>query len=181
MLRMSAEEMATISANRIRAYAAASLYLLTILFVNIAFTKLPVVHTPLGIVPTMAFFVGLVFIMRDYTQRYAGHYVLIAMWLGLALSVVLADPRIALVSGAAFIVSELIDWAVYTVTKKPFQHRVLISSAIAIPVDSALFLFGIGMGNPGSIIAMSLSKFAASLLLYFIYQTMEGRNARRGS
>jgi uncharacterized PurR-regulated membrane protein YhhQ (DUF165 family) len=153
-------------------------YLLMIVAVNVGFAYLPVIHTLLGPVPLMAFFVGLVFILRDYAQRYAGHNVLIVMWLGLGLSVVLADPMIAFASGLAFIVSELADWGVYTVTKKPFQHRVLISSAIAVPLDSLCFLWGIGMASWGGILAMSLSKFAASLLLYSVYHTMEASNDR---
>lgn len=44
-------------------------YLLMVVFVNLGFSYLPIVTTPLGPVPLMAFFVGCVFVLRDYAQR----------------------------------------------------------------------------------------------------------------
>lgn len=154
------------------------LYLLSIVGVNMGFEHLPIIETKLGPVPAMAFFVGLVFIFRDYAQRYAGHWVLLAMGLGVVLSAAMANPAIAMASAAAFTVGELVDWAVYSATRKPFHQRMIISSACAVPIDSSVFLLGIGVASFGSIAVMSLSKFAVSLVLYSIYKAMEAEDAR---
>lgn len=145
-------------------------YLVMIVFVNLGFSYLPMLDTPLGLVPSMAFFVGLVFILRDYAQRSAGHHVLWAIGIGCVISWLLGDPRVVYASVASFAISELLDYLIFTITKKPFHQRVLISSAVAVPVDSFIFLGMIGIVNPGSIAAMSISKFVASGVLWVIYE-----------
>ncbi len=52
--------------------------------------------------------------------------------------------RFALASALAFLVSESIDWLIYSLTHRPFADRVLISVAFSAPVDTACFLF---LGN----------------------------------
>lgn len=145
-------------------------YLAMVVFVNLGFSYLPTLGTPLGPIPAMAFFVGLVFVLRDYAQRAAGHHVLWAILVACGISWVLGDPVVVYASVASFAVSELLDYAIFTITKKPFHQRVAISSLIAVPVDSALFLTLIGYASWGSILAMSLSKFAASAILYAVYE-----------
>lgn len=145
-------------------------YLAMVVFVNLGFSYLPTLGTPLGPIPAMAFFVGLVFVLRDYAQRAAGHHVLWAIFVACGISWVLGDPVVVYASVASFAVSELLDYAIFTITKKPFHQRVAISSLIAVPVDSALFLTLIGYASWGSILAMSLSKFAASAILYAVYE-----------
>jgi len=145
-------------------------YLAMVVFVNLGFSYLPTLGTPLGPIPAMAFFVGLVFVLRDYAQRAAGHHVLWAILGACGISWVLGDPVVVYASVASFAVSELLDYAIFTITKKPFHQRVAISSLIAVPVDSALFLTLIGYASWGSILAMSLSKFAASAILYAVYE-----------
>ena len=146
-------------------------YLLMVVFVNLGFSYLPIVTTPLGPVPLMAFFVGCVFVLRDYAQRSAGHNVLWAIALECLISWWLGDPVVVVASVTSFAVSELLDYTIFTITKKPFHQRVVISSFIAVPVDSFIFLHMIGFASWGSIIAMSLSKFAASAVLYVIYES----------
>lgn len=145
-------------------------YLLMVVFINLGFSYLPMIDTLLGMVPAMAFFVGVVFILRDYAQRSAGHHVLWAIFVACIISWLLGDPRVVYASVASFAVSELLDYLIFTITKKPFHQRVVISSAVAIPVDSFIFLGMIGFANPGSIAAMSISKFAASGVLWLIYE-----------
>ena len=145
-------------------------YLAMVVFVNLGFSYLPTLSTPLGPIPAMALFVGLVFVLRDYAQRAAGHHVLWAILVACGISWVLGDPVVVYASVASFAVSEMLDYAIFTITKKPFHQRVAISSLIAVPVDSALFLTLIGYASWCSIIAMSVSKFAASAVLYVIYE-----------
>ena len=145
-------------------------YLAMVVFVNLGFSYLPTLSTPLGPVPAMALFVGLVFVLRDYAQRAAGHHVLWAIFVACVISYLLGDPVVVYASVASFAVSEMLDYAIFTITKKPFHQRVAISSLIAVPVDSALFLTLIGYASWGSILAMSLSKFLASAILYAVYE-----------
>lgn len=148
-------------------------YLALIVFVNLGFSYLPMVPTVLGDVPAMAFFVGGVFVLRDYAQRAAGHHVLWAMVLGCIISYAFGDPHVVYASVAAFAISELADYLLFTITKKPFYKRVLISSVIAVPLDSIVFLWLIGVVNPAAMFAMTLSKLAASIILYLIYEYKE--------
>ncbi|WLY87258.1 hypothetical protein [Vibrio phage vB_VibM_83AMN] len=144
-------------------------YLIVIVAVNLGFSYLPMINTPLGVVPLMSLFVGLVFILRDYAQRSAKHKVLWAMAIGCVLSWLFGEPGVVYASVTAFACSELMDWLIYSITKKPFHKRVLISSLCSVPVDSIVFLGMIGVFNPGAMLAMSLSKFTASGILWIIY------------
>lgn len=85
---------------------------------------------------------GLVFVFRDFVQRRMGHKVLIVMALAIAWSFFYAWPVIALASGIAFAISEITDWLIFTLTKYRLSTRILLSSAIAAPVDTTIFLYG---------------------------------------
>ena len=85
---------------------------------------------------------GLVFVFRDFVQRRMGQKVLIVMALAIAWSFYYAWPVIALASGIAFAVSEMADWALYTFTKYRLSTRILLSSALASPIDTSIFLYG---------------------------------------
>ena len=64
------------------------------------------------------------------------------MALAIAWSFFYAWPVIALASGIAFAISELTDWLIFTFTKYRLSTRILLSSAIAAPVDTTIFLYG---------------------------------------
>ncbi|MGA8115672.1 MAG: VUT family protein [Actinocatenispora sp.] len=93
-------------------------------------------------IPAGAFFAGLAFTVRDLLQKAVGtRTTLLAIAVGAALSGLVAEPRIALASAAAFALSELVDLAVYT----PLRHRsqiaaVGLSNTLGLLVDSLLFL-----------------------------------------
>lgn len=141
-------------------------YIASVVAVNIGFSYVPPIATPLGMFAPMALFVGAIFIIRDYAQRASGHFVLVGMLIGSVVSYLLADPYVAVASAAAFAVSELIDWVVYTVLKRPFHQRVMISSLFSVPVDTAVFLLGIGFMHLGTFVIMVLSKLVAVGLVY---------------
>lgn len=146
------------------------LYVALILVVNVGFSVVPPIMTPLGLFAPMAIFVGFIFVMRDFAQRSAGHWVLLAMVVGTALSYVLASPYVALASAAAFAVSELVDWGVYTASRKPFHQRILISSIIATPIDTLVFLYGISAFSFGTFCIMIASKMIAALVIWAMYR-----------
>lgn len=84
--------------------------------------------------------VGSVLVLRDYAQRVWGHGCLLLMAIAALLSYLLGSPEVALASATAFAVSETMDWLVYSLTRRPFADRVLLSTCASAPVDSAVFL-----------------------------------------
>ncbi|MGC6500684.1 MAG: hypothetical protein ACON4C_10855 [Henriciella sp.] len=102
---------------------------------------------------------GLVFVFRDFVQRNMGQKVLIVMGLGIAWAFYYAWPVIALASGIAFAVSELADWALYTFTRYRLSTRILLSSALAAPIDTTIFLFGADLA-----VQMQLGEPAGTML-----------------
>lgn len=143
-------------------------YILSIVVVNWLFIALPVIETPLGVWPPASLIVGFVLILRDLAQRQVGHYVLIAMLAAGGITYFMVDPAVAVASVAAFLVSETADWIVYTATKRPLRDRILASSAVSAPLDSAVFLGIIGILTPASFILQSLSKLAGAILVWLI-------------
>ena len=92
--------------------------------------------------PSGVLMIGAALVLRDIVQRLLGPvWALVAIAAGTALSLLLAPPALVLASGAAFLLSELADFAVFT----PLQRRrlllaVLASSAVGLVVDSIVFL-----------------------------------------
>ncbi len=93
--------------------------------------------------PSGVLMIGLALVLRDLVQRRLGRSVAItAIVAGAALSGAVAPPPLIVASAAAFLLSELADFAVYT----PLQSRglvlaVLASSVVGLVVDSVLFLW----------------------------------------
>jgi uncharacterized PurR-regulated membrane protein YhhQ (DUF165 family) len=85
---------------------------------------------------------GFVFVVRDFVQREMNHRVLILMALAIGWSFYYSWPVIALASAIAFGISESADWAIYTFTKYRLSTRILLSSVVAAPVDTTVFLYG---------------------------------------
>ena len=142
-------------------------YIAAIVLVNWAFSVTPVLTLPGGeVFPPVALLVGFVFILRDLAQRAVGHRVLWAMLIGTVLSYLLAEPYVAFASALAFAASELIDWSVYSATKRPIVDRILWSSAASTPVDTAIFLGLIGALSSLSFFAMAFSKMVGALVVY---------------
>lgn len=92
-------------------------------------------------VPAGTLFAGLAFTLRDLTQDTLGRaWTVGAVLVGAVLSA-LASPQFALASGAAFLVSELADFAVYTPLRtRHFLRAVLLSNTVGLVLDSVLFL-----------------------------------------
>ena len=143
-------------------YKMTAAYIVAIVLVNIGFVYVPLVPVGGEMFPPMSLVVGVVFILRDYSQREIGHHVLAAMGIGAALSYLMADPYVALASLVAFLISELVDWYVYTFTGRPLGQRILLSSAISTPIDSAVFLEMIGHFSWFGFALMTAAKMLAA-------------------
>ena len=93
--------------------------------------------------PSGVLMIGLALVLRDMTQRRLGlGWAVAAIIGGAVLSILVAPPALVVASGAAFLLSELADFAVYT----PLQRRrlilaVLASSMVGLVIDSAVFLY----------------------------------------
>ena len=92
--------------------------------------------------PSGVLMVGLALVLRDLVQRRLGaKFALAAIAVGTIISAAIAPPALVLASAAAFLLSELADFAIYT----PLQRRRLVlavfaSSATGLVVDSIVFL-----------------------------------------
>lgn len=157
------------------------LYIFSIYVVNLGFSVVPPVDLGFGLFSPMAVVVGFIFVIRDYAQRSVGHLVLLGMVIGCVISYLMADPFVAIASAASFFVSEIVDWLNYTLLKKPFYERVLISSIIATPIDTAIFLYLIDLTQPLTFVMMVVCKLLAAILIYYIGTNKikkERKNAR---
>jgi len=158
----------------IAAYKSTLLYIALIVAVNYGFSVVPLVKLPDGTMwPPMSLVVGFIFVVRDFAQREIGHKVLLAMLVGAALSYVMASPYVAIASTAAFLVSELVDWLVYSLTKRPLSQRILYSSLLATPLDSAVFLYGIGAFSWAGVLAMTASKLIGAAIVWWLIRRRE--------
>ena len=152
----------------------ALLYIATIVLVNCAFSVVPVFFLPGGEAwSPVALVVGFIFVIRDYAQREIGHLVLPATLLGGLIRWLMASPAIALASVCAFLTGELVDWAVYTFTKRPFSQRFLLSSALSTPIDSAVYLAMVGIFSFSSVLMMTLSKMVGAFIVFYLARRRE--------
>ncbi|MDR2825715.1 MAG: VUT family protein [Deltaproteobacteria bacterium] len=160
----------------------ALLYIFTIVLVNYAFTIVPIFFLPGGEAwSPVALVVGFIFVIRDFAQKEIGHNVLLAMLMGGVISWFMADPTLAMASICAFLVGELLDWTVYSFTRKPFSQRVLLSSLLGAPLDSAVFMLMIGLFSIPSVVMMTISKLLGALLVFFLAQRREKREQLAGA
>ena len=145
---------------------ATALYVGLMPLINWSFSAVPLIPLPLiGPYQPLAIVTGFVLVVRDFAQREIGHWVLAAMLAGLLFSTMTTPLSIVVASGAAFLISETADWAVYTFTKRPLSQRILMSSAIGAPLDSTVFLFGANIARPGSLAPGTLVTSIVSKLL----------------
>lgn len=118
-------------------------YLATVFAANWAIQRYGLVPVGFGLkAPAGVYFAGLAFTLRDLTQRMLGRAAVVAAILvGAALSAVVA-PRYALASGAAFLLSELADFSVYTpLEERGWIRAVAASNVVGLLVDSVVFLW----------------------------------------
>lgn len=132
--------------------AALLLFLASVPFANWLIQHVGTVCVPSGpclvpvapglMAPSGVLAAGAALVLRDVVQRCLGPaWGVGAIVLGAVLSVLIAPPSLVLASGAAFLLSEFADFAVYT----PLQRRglvlaVLASSLAGLVVDSLVFL-----------------------------------------
>ena len=144
---------------------------LTIVGANWAIARFGMVPVWFGLMaPAGVYFAGLAFTFRDLVHDTLGRWgALGAIAAGAALSWAI-DPRFAVASGAAFLFSELADFAVYApLRKRHWLGAVAASNAVGLVVDSALFLtlaFGSLQFLAGQVVGKAWMTGLAVLLLW---------------
>jgi len=128
----------------------------------------------------LAVVTGLVLVVRDFAQREIGNRVLIAMLVGLAFSTMTSWVVVVLASGAAFLISELVDWAVYSFTKRPLSQRIMLSSIASAPLDQVVFIYLASFVVPGifawgTVITGILSKLVGAAIVAALVARRESR------
>ena len=128
--------------------------------------------------PSGVIMVGLALVLRDLVQRRLGKlWALGAIVAGALLSALIAPRALVLASGAAFLVSELADFAVYTpLQKKRLVLAVFMSGVVGLVVDSILFLqlaFGSLDYLSGQIIGKTWMIVLALPIIWWIRQRDE--------
>lgn len=105
---------------------------------HFGFWRVPI----LGPVASGVIWVGLAFVLRDVTQLILGkRWAIGAIAVGSVLSWFLAAPRLAVASGVAFAVSEVMDAAIYTpLADRMFLRAVIVSGWAGSFIDSTIFV-----------------------------------------
>ncbi len=166
---------------------ASAIYVAIIPLVNWTFANVPTIKMPDGGEwAPFAVVTGLTLVVRDFAQREVGHKIFFFMALGLILSALTSPPEIVLASGLAFALSETVDWAIFTFTKRPLSKRILWSCAASAPLDTLVFLFGANMVIPG-ILAWSTaltsiaSKLSGAFVVWLIIRRREQKAGVAGT
>lgn len=129
-----------------------------------------VVPVGFGLVaPAAVYVVGLTLVLRDLVQRQLGKLATFALIAAGAALSALISPALAVASGVAFLVSETVDFAVFTaLEKRGLIRAVIASNVVALAVDSYLFLtlaFGSLAFLPGQLIGKGWATLAAVAVL----------------
>lgn len=137
-----------------------------------------------GAFQPLAIVTGLVLVVRDFAQREMKHWIWGAMFVGLALSTLTSWIQVVVASGLAFLVSETVDWAVYTFSKRPLSQRIMISSTASAPLDQVVFIGLASLVVPGifawgTILTGIASKLLGAWVVSKVIATQEQREAGR--
>jgi len=160
-----------------------AIYVALIPIINWSFVHVPTAPLPDGgMFQPLAVVTGLVLVVRDFAQREVKSWVLGAMAAGLLFSTMTTPWQIVAASGVAFLISETVDWAVFTFTRRPFSQRVMLSSLAGAPIDTMVFLFGAsqvsaGLLAPSTAIASIVSKLAGAAVIALLAARAERRQA----
>lgn len=131
--------------------------------------------------PSGVLMIGLALVLRDIVQRRLGPYIgLAAIGLGTLISALIAPPAIVVASVAAFLLSELADFAVYTpLQRRRFVTAVVASSIVGLIVDSFVFLY-LAFGSLDFVAGQIIGKAWMVLLALPLMHLLRRRDERLG-
>jgi len=151
-------------------------YVASIVVANIATSYFGLVPIGFGLlVSAGSFAAGAALVLRDAVQVYGDRrYVFGAILVGAVLSFAMASPGIAFASAIAFLVSELVDWGIFTpIRRKGRARAVIVSSVVSAPVDTVLFLYLAGFEVTwqavlGQFIVKTVMALIAGVIITFL-------------
>jgi uncharacterized PurR-regulated membrane protein YhhQ (DUF165 family) len=176
---------------RTEGYIALALFSLTIPMANWLIGHAGTVCPPNGpclvpvwpgiMAPSGVLMIGIALVLRDLVQRRLGALAgLAAIAIGAVISTLLAPAAIVVASAAAFLLSELADFAVYTpLQRRRFVTAVFASSLVGLVVDSAVFLY-LAFGDLNFISGQILGKLWMLLLAVPLLHWLRRRDERLG-
>lgn len=176
---------------RIEGWIALALFTLTIPLANWMIGHVGLVCVPNGPclvpvapgvdAPSGVLMIGLALVLRDMVQRRLGARMgLVAIVIGAAISGLVAAPAIVIASVAAFLLSELADFAVYTpLQRRHFVLAVAASSVLGLVVDSFVFLW-LAFGSLDFLLGQILGKAWMVLLALPLMHLLRRRDERLG-
>ncbi len=128
----------------LRAALAFVVYVASIVLANVLTDRFGLVPAGFGLMVTAGTYAaGFALVARDLVHRTSGIILaLFAVLAGTVLSWILASPALAVASASAFLAAELVDLVVYATALQRFgfERAVLLSSVVAAPIDTFLFL-----------------------------------------
>ena len=131
--------------------------------------------------PSGVLMIGLALVLRDLVQRRLGRgWSLAAILAGALLSAIVAPAALVTASVAAFLLSELADFAIYT----PLQERrlvlaVIVSSLVGLTIDSLVFLY-LAFGSLDFLAGQIVGKAWMVLLSVPVVRWIRDRDLRHG-
>lgn len=161
-------------------------YIATVPLANYMIQNVGTVCDPLGpclipvfpgiLAPSGVVVIGVALLLRDLVQRHYGKMVsVICILIGAALAFGFAPPALAIASAASFLLSELVDFAVYTpLQRRYFVLALLLSCTAGALADSGLFLT-LAFGNLDHLLGQFIGKVYA-VLVYAALATLVRRS-----
>jgi uncharacterized PurR-regulated membrane protein YhhQ (DUF165 family) len=131
--------------------------------------------------PSGVLMIGVSFILRDLVQRRLGVVASVAaILIGASLSGLFAPVALVSASATAFLISELIDLAVYTpLARRRMMLAVVASSFVALVVDSMIFLW-LAFGSLEFLAGQAIGKSWMVLLSLPLIAMLRKRDERIG-
>ena len=137
------------AARRYLAVGLVAVYVVVVVAANVLTSRFGVVWVAPGLAGAAgSYAAGAALFARDVLHDVAGRrVVLAAILLAALLSALLAGAHLALASGVAFVLSEVLDTAVYVPLRaRGWTRAVLVSNAVGAVVDTVVFLSVAGFG-----------------------------------
>jgi uncharacterized PurR-regulated membrane protein YhhQ (DUF165 family) len=131
--------------------------------------------------PSGVLMVGAALVLRDLVQRRLGiAFGVGAIVVGAGFSAGLAPPSLVMASAAAFLLSELADFGVYTpLARRRLVAAVLASSLVGLVVDSIVFLY-LAFGSLDFLFGQIIGKLWMVLLALPLVAYLRRRDERLG-
>jgi queuosine precursor transporter len=131
--------------------------------------------------PSGVLMVGLALVLRDLVQRRLGRgWSLAAIAVGALVSGTFAPRSLLIASVAAFLFSELADYAVYTpLQRRRFVRAVFASATVGLVIDSVAFLL-LAFGSLDFLAGQIIGKTWMVLLTLPAMSYLRDRDRRRG-